>query len=168
MIEMIAKLLSVLNSETEPGQISLGFCFSMVIGFTPFLCLHNILIMLLVLTLRINISAFVLGWPVFSGIAYLFDPMFHTIGYTILTASALNALWTAFYNITFFHLENFNNSIAMGSLFISLVLFVPFYFLFNYLIRKYRERFLKWIEKTKVVQILKSTKFYSVYQAIAG
>ena len=38
MIDAVARLLKVLNSETEPGQISLALCLSMIAGFTPVLC----------------------------------------------------------------------------------------------------------------------------------
>jgi hypothetical protein len=33
MIKMIAKLLKVLNSESDPSQIGLAFSFSMLSGF---------------------------------------------------------------------------------------------------------------------------------------
>ncbi|RLB11197.1 MAG: DUF2062 domain-containing protein [Deltaproteobacteria bacterium] len=168
MIRMIAKLLKVLNSETEPAQISLALCFSMIMGFTPLYSLHNILAVLLVLILRVNLSAFILGWAFFSGLAYLLDPLFHQIGLVLLTLSALEGLWTSLYNITLFRLENFNNSIVMGSLFLSLVFFVPLYLILNLTIRKYREHILAWIQKTRIMQAFKASKIYSVYQTVSG
>lgn len=165
---MIAKLLKVLNSETEPAQISLALCFSMIMGFTPLYSLHNILAVLLVLILRVNLSAFILGWAFFSGLAYLLDPLFHQIGLVLLTLSALEGLWTSLYNITLFRLENFNNSIVMGSLFLSLVFFVPLYLILNLTIRKYREHILAWIQKTRIMQAFKASKIYSVYQTVSG
>ena len=58
----LAKLLIILNSETNPSQISLGFCFAMVVGFTPLWTPHNIVVVFLLLVLRANLSAFILGW----------------------------------------------------------------------------------------------------------
>ncbi len=168
MINMIAKLLSILNSETEPNQISLGFCFAMILGFTPFLSLHNLFVLLFVMSLRVNLSTFFLGLPLFAGIAYMLDPVFHSIGYKLLTMPALNGLWTTMYNSTIWRLENFNNSIVMGSLVTSVLLFIPFYFLFNMLIQKYRQNFLTWVQSLKITQILKASKVYSAYQALAG
>ncbi len=168
MIRMIAKLLKVLNSEAEPGQISLAFCFSMIIGFTPFYSLHNIIVILLVLLIRVNLSAFILGWVFFSGLAYLLDPLFHRIGLALLTASSLEGLWTSLYNITIFRLENFNNTIVMGSLFLSLLLFIPLYFALNLGIRKYRDHILAWVEKTRFMQAFKASKLYSAYQTVSG
>jgi uncharacterized protein (TIGR03546 family) len=95
MLKVIAKVLKVLNSETDPGQISLAFCLSMIAGLTPLFSLHNFLIFFLVLILRVNLSAFLLGTVFFSGVAYLLDPFFHWIGLTALTTGPLEGLWTA-------------------------------------------------------------------------
>ena len=43
MIQMVAKVLKILNSESDPGQISLALCFAMVAGLTPFFSLHILL-----------------------------------------------------------------------------------------------------------------------------
>ena len=166
MLRILARLLRVLNSETNPGQISLGFCFAMVAGLTPLLSLHNVLVLLLVLVLRVNLSAFLLGLAVFSGIAYLLDPLFHWNGLEILTAPALQDLWTSLYNSTMWRLERFNNTIVMGSLVFSLVLFVPLYFLSNQLILRYRQHVLAWVEKTRLMQFFKASKVYQIYQSL--
>ena len=163
MLRMIAKVLRVLNSETEPGQISLAFCLSMIVGFTPFLSVHNLLVFLLVLLVRLNLSTFILGLVLFSGVAYLFDPLFHRIGLTVLTAGALEGLWTLLYNMTLFRLEKFNNSVVMGSLLFSILLFVPLYLLSNQIIVRYREDVVAWVRKSRIMQAFKATKFYRIY-----
>ena len=163
MLRAIAKLLKALNSETEPGQISLALCFSMIVGFTPLFSPHNFLVFLLVLVLRVNISAFILSLTLFSGVAYLLDPIFHWIGLKVLTSSGLGGLWTAFYNITLLRLAKFNNSIVMGSLLFSLVFFVPLYLIANHMIVQYREHVLAWVQKTRIMQAFKASKLYGVY-----
>jgi len=168
MIEAIANLLKVLNSETEPGQISLALCLAMITGFTPVLCPHNLLVLLLVLVLRVNLSSFVLGWVFFSGVAYLLDPLFHRIGLGILTAPSLTALWTGWYNTAWFRLDRLNNTVVMGSLLFSLAAFIPAFFLFNLLIRRYRDHLLAWVRKSKLVKALEASKFYGVYQSVSG
>ena len=168
MLRMIAKLLKVLNSDTEPGQISLAFCFAMIVGFTPLVSLHNLLLIFLVLLLRVNLSAFILGWAFFSGIAYLLDPLFHSFGLSVLGARILEGFWTALYNITLFRPAKFNNSILTGSLITSLILFVPLLLLSNLGVRRYRDSVLSWIRKTRVMQTLKANKFYAVYQNVSG
>ncbi len=166
MLRLIARFLRVLNSETNPGQISLGFCFAMVAGLTPLMSLHNLVVLLLILILRVNLSAFLLGLGVFSGVAYLLDPLFHWYGLHILTALSLEGLWTSLYNSTLWRLARFNNTIVMGSMVFSLALFVPLYFLSNALIRRYRAHVLAWIQKTRLMQIFKASKVYQLYQSL--
>lgn len=168
MFRMIAKLLKVLNSDADPGQISLAFCLAMAMGFTPLYSLHNLLVLFLALILRVNLSAFLLGWLFFSGLAYALDPLFHCIGLAILTAGPLEGLWTALYGITLFRLENFNNSVVMGSLVVSLILFVPLYFLSNFLVVRYREKILAWVMRTRVMQAFKASKIYAIYDSVSG
>ena len=168
MLTLIAKLLKVLNSDSEPGQISLAFCFAMVAGLTPLLSLHNLLVLLLVCILRANLTAFLFGLFAFTGVAYILDPLFNQIGLALLTAPALSSLWTSLYNTTLFRLANFNDSIVMGSLGFSLVLFIPFYFLSNFLVVKYREHFLRWIEKSRIMKFFMASRLYSIYKSVSG
>jgi len=168
MIKLLAKLLRVLNSETEPGQISLGLCFAMIAGLTPLLSLHNLLVLFLVLILKVNLSAFLLGLVAFTGVAYLLDPLFHQIGLAVLTLPALADLWTALYQSVWWRLEHFNNSIVMGSLVFSLALFIPVFMLANLLIRRYRQHILAWVQKTRIMQMLKASKLYQTYQSLTA
>ncbi len=168
MVKIIAKFLKVLSSETDPGQISLGFCFAMVAGFTPFFSLHNLFVLLLVLLLRINLASFILGLGLFSGIAYILDPLFHTVGLAALSSATLEPLWVVLYNMVLFRLEHFNNSIVMGSLLVSAVLFIPLYLASNWLIQKYRDTVLEWVRKLKIVQALKASRLFQVYQTLSG
>jgi uncharacterized protein (TIGR03546 family) len=168
MIELVANLLKILNSETEPRQISLGVCFGMMAGLTPLWRPHNLLVLLLVLVLRVNLSAFLLAWGVFSAIAYLLDPLFHSLGLTILNTEGLQGLWTGLYNHPWFPLTQFNHSITMGSLAVTLVLFLPLLMLFNFIIKNYREHILAWIQKSRVGQMLKATKIFETYQTLRG
>lgn len=168
MLEMIAKILKVLNSETEPGQISLAVCLAMIMAFTPLFCAHNLLVLLAVLVVRVNLSAFGVSWVALSTAALGLDPLFHRIGLTLLKADSLQGLWTSLYNTTWFRLNHLNNSIVMGSLFIALLLFVPLCFLLNWAIRRYRDHLLAWINKTPVMQALKASKLYAFYQTTKG
>ena len=167
MIARIAKLVKVLNSESEPFQISLAVCFSMVVGLTPLFSLHNLLILFIVLILRVNLSAFILGWILFSGAAYIFDPLFHHLGLAVLSASALEGFWTVLYNTTLFRLAHLNNTIVMGSLLVSAVLFIPLYFVANTLIKKYRQHFLNWFRNTRFMNAIQATRIYDAYQRLS-
>jgi uncharacterized protein (TIGR03546 family) len=167
MLTIVAKIFKILNSETEPFQISMALCFAMIAGLTPLWNIHNIIVLLLVLVLRVNLATFILAWLGFSGIAYLLDPLLHTLGLRILTADALKGLWTSLYNSTLWRLSNFNNTLVMGSLITSLGLFVPLFLLSNLAIKKYREHLLAWVMKSRIIQALKASKFYGIYQSVS-
>jgi uncharacterized protein (TIGR03546 family) len=165
MITSIAKLLSILNSETEPSQISLAFAFSMAAGLTPFFGIHNLVVFLLVLVLRVNLSAFLLGTALFSALAYALDPIFHIIGLKLLTWDAMRGTWTQMYDIPIFKVARFNNTIFMGSIVSAIILFVPFVLAGNLFIRKYRKHILSYVEKTRIVQAWRATSMYRMYQS---
>jgi uncharacterized protein (TIGR03546 family) len=168
MLKTIAKFLKILNSDAALGQISLGFAFAMIAGFTPLMSLHNLIVLLLVLVLRVNLSSFLLGLALFSALAFALDPLFHRIGLAVLTAPALEGLWTTLYNSTLWRLERFNNSIVMGSLIVSLALFVPFIVIGNLLVQKYREYLLQWVLRSRVMQAFRASKLYGYYQSVSG
>jgi len=168
MIKTIAKVIKIVNSETEPAQISLALSLSMVAGLTPLMSLHNLLVLLILLLLKVNISTFILGTAVFSGVAYLLDPLFHLIGLAVLTLPGLAGFWTTLYNTTLFRLERFNNTVLMGSLLVSIILFVPVTIAANKLITRYRHTVLAWVEKTRLMKILKASKYYSLINSFSG
>lgn len=168
MLRLLAKTLKVLNSETDPGQISLALVLAMIMGFTPFWSPHNLIVLFLVLLLRANLSSFILGVALFSAVAYLLDPLFHRVGLWLLTADPLVGLWTALYNTLPGRLDRINNTIVVGSLAVSFLLAVPAFLAFNLLIRKYREQVLRWVEKSHIVQALKANRFYRIYQTVSG
>jgi uncharacterized protein (TIGR03546 family) len=167
MLKMIANLLKILNSEADPFQISVALGLSMVTGFLPLFTPLNLLILLLVLVLRVNISSYILGSAFFAGVAWFLDPLFHRIGFFVLTAGPLEGLWTAFYNTAIGRLQRFNNSVVMGSFVFSLVFFVPLVLIMNAAIRRYREHLLIWVKKTRIMQMIMASKLYSLYEKLS-
>ena len=162
MFEALAKLLKALNSDRAPGQISSAFVFAMFMGFTPTLGLHSIILLLLVLVLRVHLASFIVAWGLFSGAAYLLDPVFNDIGSSLLTRIEWQAFWADLYQSTAWRLTRFNNTTLIGSLVFSLIAALPLFFLSNWLINKYRQRFLVWINKSKVMQVIKASRFYQL------
>lgn len=168
MLRTLARLLAALNSESEPRQISLAVGLAMVMGLTPLASLHNVLVLALALVLRTNLSAFLVGWIVFSGVAYAVDPVSHALGLWLLTAPALEPLWTAMYGSTFWRLTHFNDSIVMGSLVLSLALFVPVLWATERAVVQYRARVLAWVRRTRLATFLRATRFWRLYRQFAA
>ncbi|QQD21020.1 TIGR03546 family protein [Venatoribacter cucullus] len=167
MLSMLAKLLKALNSEAQPGQIALALALALIVALTPTFSLHNLLILLLALVLRTNLSAFFVGFAGFSAIAWLADPYLAGLGETLLTHPALQETWTALYQNDFWRMTAFNHTLVLGGLAAGLVAFVPVLLLSRWLVVQYRERLLAWVNRFRVAQLLKGSKFYRLYQSLA-
>lgn len=166
-LEIIAKILKILRSEDSPSQIAIGFSLGMILGLTPFFTLHNLLIVLIVIIFKVNLGSVIFSFVLFSGLAYLLDPLFHSLGYFLLVdLSALHGLWTFLYQFPIVALSRYNNTVVMGSLAFSLVFFLPVLFFMKFFVIYYRKHLDPKFQKLKIVQLIKSTKFYSVYKKI--
>ena len=167
LFKLLNKLLKALRSAASPGQIAGGFILGMILGLTPFWSLHNLLVVLLIIILNVNISMAIFSFLLFSGIAYLLDPLFHSLGYWLLVdVTALKGLWTSLYNILVIPLTRYNNTIVLGSLVCSLVLLLPAFIFVKKGVVLYREKIDAKVQQWKIVKIVKSSKIYSVYEKI--
>ncbi len=164
MVRYIVKLIRVMNSDTDPRQISLGFSLGMILGLTPLTNPHNLFVFLIILFLRVNISAAILSWAVFTVLAFPLDPIFHQLGlFVLIQMGILGDLWTALYNMPLIPYTHFNNSILMGSLIFSLLIFYPVYRGGTFMIVKYREIFMERFNNWKITQILRASSLYKWY-----
>jgi uncharacterized protein (TIGR03546 family) len=125
-------------------------------------------VLFLVLVLRVNLLTFILGTVLFSAAGWLLEPVFSWLGLALLTTQPLERLWTSLYQSPLWRLERFNNSVVMGSLAISLLLFLPVALLTTSLIRRHRERILARLRLTRALQILTASRFHSAYQTVSG
>ena len=167
MLRMVLKLFKALNSEASPWQLDFAIAFGLVVGLTPLLSLHNVLLVLMVFMLRVNLSAFFLATGFFTGLAYLLDGVSVSVGEAILTNPSMQSFWTSLYQSEFWQLTHFHHTLTLGSLVVALILFAPVAILSKYLIVTYRHRVMAWMGKLKVVQMLKATKFYGLYGALS-
>lgn len=154
---LLVKLFKALNANQHPGQIALSFVLGMIMGLTPLLFPHNLIILALIFLLRINLSAVIVAFLFFTGLAYLLDPVFNQVGLSILQMPSLQAIFTEMYNNAFWRLMHFNNTVVLGSVLVSVALAIPAFVVFLILVRTYRNAFLKWVSKFKIVQLLKGS-----------
>jgi len=165
MIRQIFKVFKALNSNAKPWQLSLGVSFGASIGLTPTLSLHNLALLFLAFIINMNLGIMILSFVLFSGFAYILDPVFHDLGYTILKTDSLAGIWESVFSCPIALVAQLNNTIVMGSLVVSVALAFPLFFMFNKFIEKYREKLQVYMEK---FPIFKSLKILRVYQTITG
>jgi len=163
IFKQIFALLKVLNSDTGEKQIAWGLACGLVMGFAPAFSLQTLLIFILIFTFRIQIGAAFVSAFFFSLVAYIFDPLFHVIGASILEMDGLKAIFTIMYNLPILPFTKFYNSVVMGAGAVSLVLFPFAYLISKKMILKYRITVVARLEKTKFWKAIKATSFYKWY-----
>ena len=163
-LKFISKFIKVLRAGESPGLIAGGFTMGFIVGLTPFWTLQNLLILMIVILTKVNLSAAFFSIFLFSFVAYLFDPLFHNLGYFLLAqVEALNGLWTALYNMPIAPFTRFYNTIVAGSLLTALILAFPVYFLSKSGIVWYRKTLGPKVENSKFVKAVRGTGLYKWY-----
>ncbi|MDR9416558.1 MAG: TIGR03546 family protein [Gracilimonas sp.] len=162
----IAKLLKALASEASPAQIAGGIILGMIIGLTPLSSPHNLLILILILIFKVNFGMAILSFTVFSGIAYLADPLFHSFGVYLLELENMQQTWISMYKNEWWAFTNFYNTVVMGSFVSAVIISIPMFPLAKYGVMQYRKHIHAKVQKWKIVQSFKSTKLYTIYQTV--
>ena len=166
-LNFIFKLISVLQSGKDPRNIAGGFALGMVIGLTPILSLHNLIIALVILVLDVSIPAALFAIFIGLGFAYIFDPQFHALGYFLLVqVTALKPFWTQLYNLPIAPLTKFYNTVVLGSLVSGLVLLYPIYFGFKLIVKWYQLHLAEKVARLRIVQIINGNSLIQLYNRI--
>ncbi|PCI71446.1 MAG: hypothetical protein COB38_05705 [Gammaproteobacteria bacterium] len=164
MLTSLVKLFKALNSEQNTGQLAMALSLSAILGLTPLYSLHNILILLIVFSFRVNLSLFFLSYPLFAFIGYLLSDVFESVGLNVLQTPQLIDMWQSFFNTIIGRWSNFYYSGVIGSLLVALVIAIIIYPLSKRLINLYRNKLLLKIEKYHLVKMLKASAFWKLYE----
>jgi uncharacterized protein (TIGR03546 family) len=162
--KIIFSFIRALNEKVSPRALAGGFALGAIIGLTPKGSLHNVVVLLLIFLLPVNKSASLVSALVFALVSYLFDPFFNRVGEFLLTLPALEGLWTSLYNLPVLPWTRFNNTLVLGSLFAALLLFVPLFKGAVWGVTRYRERVMTVVSQWKLVQVMKVSKLYMLYE----
>jgi uncharacterized protein (TIGR03546 family) len=156
LLKQLFGFIKLLNSETGTNQIAAGIAAGFVLGMTPSLSLQSLLIFILMFIFRIQIGAAFISAFFFSFIAYALDPLFHSVGDSVLHMESLQSLFITLYNMPIIPFTRFNNTVVMGSGIIAFVL-TPFIFIIS--------RIMIWKYRVTILARMKSTKFWKAVQA---
>lgn len=163
ILKQLFSFIKLLNSDTGNVSLAAGMTCGFILGMTPVLSLHSLLIFLILFFFRIQIGAALVTAFFFKFIAYLMDPAFHFIGSKVLELDSLQGILTQLYNMPLIPYTRFNNSIVMGSAVVTFALSPFVYILSSIFISKYREVVLARLKTTKLWKAVEATKFYQWY-----
>lgn len=163
MLTIFVKLLKALNSEQSPNQLAIAISLAAILGLTPLLSIHNIVVILVALWFRVNLTILLVSYPLFAFIGFLLSPLFESVGLSVLQAPSMLATWESFFNTVVGRWSNFYYSGVMGSFLVSLVAAIILFPVSKIAVTAYREKWLAKIEQFKVTKMLKATKFWQLY-----
>ena len=166
-LKILKDFIKIFREGQTPAQVAGGFALGAILGLSPVFTLQGLIIWILVLILNVNLGAVFLALTLFSIIAFLFDPLFHWIGFQILTQIGwLKELWTSLYNAPLAPLTNFNNTVVMGSFLCAILFSIPIYFGMKNLVIQYRKHLYVKVQKWKIYQILSKNDLVKWYVKI--
>jgi uncharacterized protein (TIGR03546 family) len=165
IVKFIQSLVKALNSEGTPGQISAGIAIGACLGLTPLISLHNLLIVGVILFFRVSVPGATLGWLIFTPVGFALDPVFDSIGLSLLAeTSALQPLWVTLYNTPVIALGNPTNTIVVGSLVGWMVGVGPIFFLARWGVGWYRATIYERYKDARFFKAIKASKAYGLYR----
>lgn len=163
ILKQIFAFIKLLNSDTGTISLAAGMTCGFILGMTPSLSLHSLIIFLILFFFRIQIGAALLTAFFFKFIAFILDPAFHAIGSKVLEIESLQGLYTSLYNMPIIPFTRFNNSIVMGSAVITFALSPLVFILSRLFIIKYRVIVVARFKESKIWKAVEATKFYQWY-----
>jgi uncharacterized protein (TIGR03546 family) len=163
ILKQLFAFIKLLNSDTGTISLAMGLTCGFILGMTPTLSLHSLLIFLVLFFFRIQIGAALLAAFFFKFVAFLLDPAFDAVGSKVLDIESLQAFYTTLYNMPIIPFTRFNNTIVMGSAVITFALSPLVFILSRFLIVKYRQTILARFKESKAWKAVEATKFYQWY-----
>lgn len=164
LLKLLQSIIKTLHSEGTPGQVAAGVALGSVLGLTPLMNVHNLLVFALILILNVSFGGGMLGWALFVPLGFLLDPLFHALGLSLLQSPGLRPLWTGLYNTPLLPYTNFNNSVVLGSVVGWLALSVPIFFAARYGVARYRATIGERVRQSRFYRAVTASKVYNVYR----
>lgn len=127
MIRPLKLLLAIVQGGGSPRAIALGCALGMAVGLLPKGNLIAALLAAAVLATRTNLGAAALATLGFSWVAVWTDPLAHRIGWSILTQPSWQTSFASLFELPLAAWTALNNTVVLGSLLLSIVLFYPVY-----------------------------------------
>ena len=165
-LKFLQSLFKALNSEGTPGQVGLGMALGMAFGLTPLVSLHNMFVLVVAMLTTVSFPGVLLGWALAVPLGFALDPVFHAVGFGLLTMPALTPLFTWAVNTPVVALFRLNNTIVLGSLVVWLTALVPLTLLFRMLVGRYRAHIFARLEQSRFFKAMKASKLYNLYELL--
>ena len=145
----------------SPRQIAWGFTLGMMIGLVPKGNFTAVLLGMMLLGLRMNKPAGLVGIGIFTWLGVFFDNFAHSLGSAVLVWEPLRDIHTSLYNAGISPLLGWNNTVVVGQLLIGFYLAFPTYWSMRRFAVKVQRPLAAWLLKYKAVRWLRGAELSS-------
>jgi uncharacterized protein (TIGR03546 family) len=157
LLKGVGKFLIALNGNASKSQIAAGIAWGMLLGLVPASNFFGIVLFIISFFFTHNHGAKIFSMAIIKIISPLIVLGIDFIGWEVLHIGALQPVYTTLYNMPFVPFTNFNNTLVMGGLVSGIVLWLPVFLLFIFLIPLYRTHVASKIKEAKIVKKIASS-----------
>lgn len=156
MLKAIAKLLGAISSNTRPGAIAHAVSCGVLLGFMPKDNLLWYILFVFILFMNIQRGAYALSILLGAAFTVFLDPLFDSVGYSILTVESMKPYYASLLDIPFVAFTKFNNTVVMGSFVCGVAAYIPLYVLARLFVWAWRKYLAEKVRKLKIAAVLKN------------
>lgn len=156
MLKAIAKLLGAISSNTRPGAIAHAVSCGVLLGFMPKGNLLWYILFIFILFMNIQRGAYALSILLGAALTVFLDPLFDSVGYSILTIESVKPYYASLLDIPFVAFTKFNNTVVMGSFVCGVAAYIPLYVLARLFVWAWRKYLAEKVRKLKIAAVLKN------------
>jgi len=127
--KQIASVKQAIVGRNEPAQLAWGLALGVLLGVVPHGNLLAVILLVILLSLRVNHGIAALATVATTFIATRLDPYAHEIGRMVLTSDRVGPRMATIWQMPFVPWTDLNNTVVMGSTLIGLALLVPIFLL---------------------------------------
>ncbi len=152
-LRILRKIFRILNSELTPTQVAVGFCFGVLAGLVPW-GPNTLFWLTIAFLINSSFSATLLAFALFRVLAWMLLPASYAVGNLLLDQEALEPLWSALTHAPILAWLKLNHYAVLGSYALAFLFSVFAFFAVRGFVRKYRDSFFQYIERSRPWQAL--------------
>lgn len=126
-IKRLLNLRQAIFGRREPRQLAWGFALGGLIGLIPHGNLVAVLVLLMILSVKINHGMAMITAFAMTLLAPYLDSQTHTVGLKVLTHPELADFWAATWQLPIVPWTSINNTVVLGSLLVGVAALLPSY-----------------------------------------
>ncbi len=154
LIRPLRALVKGLCANDSSHQLAAGMALGMVIGLVPKGNLIAAILLVVLLSLKINRGTGLCSAFLFTWVGALLDPISHRIGWVVLKAKSVEALFTWMIDLPVIPWTSFNNTVVLGSFLLAMGGLIPLYLGSQMLFEKYTEPVIARLTQYKLYHVL--------------